>query len=217
MTFKDALIDAFTKSKSDVENITAIISAKSMMKADGIFIKDLSPELRDNEKIVCIAVSNNPVAFKYASDRLKSSVEFCTIIARINSMSLKYADVKVFNNKKLCHIAINNNSLSYNFLPLHLRENASLVFKACSVKLKEFDRNKNCTTNKASIWPLNNVDSVTSKVAFLELNIPEKYWYSAEQNAKNFIENIKLFIAKEDLNNFLENVSIGKKNKKLKV
>ena len=213
MTFKDALLVAVKKNKNDVKNVTNIISARSMVKVDGLLLKNLDFNVQDNEKIVCAAIANNPLAFQYASDRLKSSVKFCTIVARINSLSLKYANVSVFNDKKLCHIAINNNSLSYNFLPLHLQESALMVFKACSVKLKEFGRNKNVTTNKAKLWPNNTVDTVLSNFAFLELKIPEKYWSDAVCcYAKDFIKNMRLLVDKEGLEDFLSNYSNSNSN-----
>eukprot|EP00931_Biecheleriopsis_adriatica_P055652 TRINITY_DN32955_c0_g1_i1.p1 TRINITY_DN32955_c0_g1~~TRINITY_DN32955_c0_g1_i1.p1 ORF type:complete len:499 (+),score=96.41 TRINITY_DN32955_c0_g1_i1:195-1499(+) len=73
------------------QEITHHTAALNVVRQDGLALRSVSDELRDNGIIVLEAVKQNSRALKYASSRLRADRDFVLTAVRLNSEAVKYA------------------------------------------------------------------------------------------------------------------------------
>ena len=135
-------------------------SVENVLKKNGKILEFFSDEIRGNEEMVKIAISQYAWAIQFASEELKANkriVEYAidkgngsVIIyasealqdneqlvrkaVETNGIALKYASEKLRNNERIVEIAVNNKATSFEYATEEMRKNQDLVLKLIGKK-----------------------------------------------------------------------------------
>lgn len=80
----------------------------SVIKKDGLQLKHISPQFKDNKENVLIAINSNSAALEFASERLKDDAEIVLAAIDKDGVAIKHASNRLKTDKQLALIALNN-------------------------------------------------------------------------------------------------------------
>ena len=74
------------------------------MEEDGLALKYASDTLKNNSRIVRLAVHNNGLALRYASNKLRDNQDIVEWAVKQNGRSIKYASTRLKKNKDILEL-----------------------------------------------------------------------------------------------------------------
>lgn len=97
-------------------------------------LKDF-PEYCDDETIVAVSVTYNPISLGYASDRLRDNEQIVTTAVESNGYALCYASDRLKANKEIVLIAVSDKGSAIKFASDDLKDDKEVVL--ASLKSRE--------------------------------------------------------------------------------
>lgn len=105
------------------------IVAKAL-EMDGYNLSRLSDEHKNNKELVETAVKSSPMAFEYASDKLKSDKNFLAEILKIDGRVLEFLSEEFRDNEELANIAVSNRASAIKFVNNKLKNDSEIIQNA---------------------------------------------------------------------------------------
>lgn len=137
-------------SNESKQNYETTINA---MKINGLNLKDAPAQYQNNKKIVLVAIQNNVLAFKYASNILKKDIDILLT-------------------------AINKNPSIWKFIPNDLKSNKKFILHVFQINMYVFDyiddnlKNDQDILKQLLIWKQKNLNKIKQDVNTFKL-LPE--------------------------------------------
>ena len=100
---------------------------KYIVLHNGLAIKYISDEMKDNEEIVRIAIKNNPIALVYASEKMKENLKIISYAILENPFTLVFASENIKKNINIVKLAISKNGLVLKYIAPELKNNLEIV------------------------------------------------------------------------------------------
>lgn len=94
---------------------------------NGLGIKYVSDEMKENEEIVRIAIKNNPIALVYASEKMKENLKIINLAIIENPFSIVFASENIKKNINIVKKAISKNGLVLKYMSSELKNNLEIV------------------------------------------------------------------------------------------
>lgn len=94
---------------------------------NGLALKHVSEELRNNYDVVLAAVKQNGNAIQYASNELKSNYDIALIAVTQKGMAIEYLKDDLKDNDKIVLSALNENKNSFQFASSELQNDKQLL------------------------------------------------------------------------------------------
>ena len=127
------LISAHKETNMAVPVHQQINSVLTILMCDGLTLRLLPLTLRNNFIAVFAAVSQNPHALEFASSDMKDNKRIVAIAVKQCGMVLRFASDGCKNDPDIVLLAINQNSNAFQFASDEQKSNIKIVRKAVSI------------------------------------------------------------------------------------
>ncbi|EFC41271.1 hypothetical protein NAEGRDRAFT_80791 [Naegleria gruberi] len=101
-----------------------------IVKVYGKGLQYASVELKNNKKIVNLAINQNPDALEFASQELKGDLRVVTRAITRKGTSLNYASKEIKDNKEIVLLALENDNQAYHYASYRLKTDVDILVKA---------------------------------------------------------------------------------------
>lgn len=106
--------------------------ATKFLSINGILLKYVSEELRNNIEIVKLAISQNVFALEFASEELRNNIEVIKFAVSQTCFALQFASEELRNNIEVVKLAISQDGITLKYASEELRNNIEVVKLAVS-------------------------------------------------------------------------------------
>jgi hypothetical protein len=110
--------------------------ASSVLKLNGRFLGQFSPEIRSDRDMVILAVRQNGYSIDFASQELKNDPVIFLEAVRENPHSLKYSSEEIRKNQKIMMEAINIDFSSFEYADNSLKRNVEFIEETLKINGK---------------------------------------------------------------------------------
>ena len=97
---------------------------------NGLALRDLAPDLKNNKEVVLAAVGEDGDAFQYASDDLKRDREFVLAVITRNSLAFKHADASLREDKDFMLPLVRQDGYALKYADASLKRDREVVLAA---------------------------------------------------------------------------------------
>lgn len=127
----DVVRKAVTYDSTALQNIGRD-DALQIIEQDWHMIAHFSDDIQSDMEIIERCLAKSSLAFKYASMKLKNSVEFVLPLVSKNGSLLQYVSVELKNNKRICLEAVSERGFALRFAAAAQRNDHDIVLAAVS-------------------------------------------------------------------------------------
>lgn len=136
-------------------------AALAMLKADGMFLRHVSVELRSDREAVLTAVAQNGMSMLYADPCYSEDKEVVMTAVQRHGLSLEFASEELRAHREVALAAVEQSGLALAYCPEELRGDEEIVFAAvqcagmalCSVS-EEWRNDEDCVLQAVEQDPL---------------------------------------------------------------